>query len=86
MDKQTKRIYEYMLTHYGITAKQAMDDLGVFRLGARIWDLKQQGVPVKSGWITVKNRYDEDTRVKIYWIKGCPDNKKEVEVWQHFMN
>lgn len=72
MDKQTKRVHSYMQEHYGITAKQAMDDLGIFRLGARIYDLKQMGVPVKSGWITVKNRFDEETRVKIYWLEGYP--------------
>ena len=79
MDKQTIRVHNYMKSHYGITAKQAMDDLGIFRLGARIWDLKQQGVPVRSGWITVKNRFDEETRVKIYWLAGYPyKHEKEV--------
>lgn len=79
MDKQTLRLQEYMKQHYGVTAKQAMDDLGIFRLGARIYDLKQMGVPVKSGWITVKNRFGEETRVKIYWLESYPyKHMKEV--------
>ena len=68
MEKQTKWVKEYMETHNGITAKQAMDERGIMRLGARIYELKQAGVPVKSDFIEVKNRYDETARVKLYWI------------------
>lgn len=71
--KQTERVHEYLKTHYFITAKQAMDELGVFRLGARIWDLKNAGVPVQSGWTTVKNRFGEECRVKMYYLRGCPE-------------
>ena len=71
--KQTERVHEYLRTHYYITAKQAMDELGIFRLGARIWDLKNQGVPVQSGWTKVKNRYGEECRVKMYYLRGCPE-------------
>ena len=74
---------EHILWHiqrYGsINPHQAMNYYGCMRLGARIYDLKQMGVPVKSGWITVKNRFGEETRVKIYWLEGYPyKNMKEV--------
>lgn len=65
---QTKRVLEYLQTHPCITAKQAMDELGIFRLGARIWDLKNDGVPIKDGWTTVKNRYGDDCRIKMYYL------------------
>lgn len=70
---QTQRVHEYLKTHYFITAKQAMDELGIFRLGARIYDLKQDGVPVQDGWTKVKNRYGEECRVKMYYLRGCPE-------------
>lgn len=73
MDKQTVRVHEYMKSHYYITALEAMNELGIFRLGARIYDLKAQGVPVQSGWIKVKNRYGEECRVKMYYLRGCPE-------------
>ncbi len=79
MDKQTLRVHEYMKSHYYITAKEAMEELGIFRLGAWIFDLKAQGVPVKSGWKTVKNRYGEDCRVKMYYLTGYPYKLEEVQ-------
>ena len=79
MDKQTVRVHEYMKSHYYITSKEAMEELGIFRLGARIFDLKEQGVPVKSGWKTVKNRYGEDCRVKMYYLTGYPYKLEEAQ-------
>ena len=75
MEKQTQRVVEYLATHYHITAKQAMDDLGIYRLGARIYDLKQSGVDVRSGWKEELNRYGEKCRVKMYWLPGLPEYK-----------
>ena len=37
-------------------------------LGARIWDLKAQGVPIKSETVTGKNRYGERTCFARYSI------------------
>lgn len=79
MESQTKRVHDYMKTHYGITAKQAMDELGIMRLGARIWELKQSGIPVQSGFIKVKNRYGEDCHVKIYYLTGYPYKQEEAK-------
>lgn len=76
MEKQTERVKEYLETHYGLTAKQAMEELGIMRLGARIWDLKQIGVPIKSGFIEVENRFGEKVRVKLYWLTGKPEVKR----------
>ena len=73
MMKQTEMLKAYLENHYGITAKQAMDELGIYRLGARIWDLKKQGVPIKSGFVDVPTRYGETTKVKLYWIEGKPE-------------
>ena len=39
----------------------AVTEYGCYRLGARIWDLKAQGVPIKSETVTGKNRYGERT-------------------------
>lgn len=41
---------------------------GCYRLGARIWDLKAQGVPIKSETVTGKNRYGERTCFARYSI------------------
>lgn len=43
---QTQLVLEYMKTHGSIDQLRAANDLGCFRLAARIADLKAQGVPV----------------------------------------
>lgn len=65
---QAKRILAYMKEHGGITTLEAVRDLGCMRLGARIYELKDSGVDVKSEFIEVENRYGEKCRVKRYWI------------------
>lgn len=70
---QEERLRAYLETHYSITPKQAMDELGIYRLGARIYDLKKKGVPIKSAFIEVPTRTGETTRVKSYWLTGKPE-------------
>lgn len=74
--KQTEKVREYLETHYGITAKQAMEELGIYRLGARIYDLKKTGVPIKSGMIEVPTRDGGTTKVKLYWLAGKPEERR----------
>ena len=46
MKSQENEILEYMIRHGSITQLEAMRDLGCMRLGARVFDLKERGVPV----------------------------------------
>lgn len=68
MNPQSIRLLLYLQNHLYITALEAMNDLGIFRLGARIWDLKQAGIQIQSDWMVVKNRFGEDCRIKKYWV------------------
>jgi len=68
MNPQSVRLLAYLRNHLYITALEAMNDLGIFRLGARIWDLKQAGIQIQSDWRVVKNRFGEDCRIKAYWL------------------
>lgn len=44
---QKSRILNYLKSHpRGLTAIQALDKFGCFRLGARIFELKEQGHPI----------------------------------------
>lgn len=40
---QCEMIVDYLQTHVGITSKEAMEQLGVYRLASRIHDLKEEG-------------------------------------------
>lgn len=68
--KQATRIIRYMQEYGGITALEASRDLGCLRLGARIFELKEQGYDIRSEFTEVENRYGEKCRVKRYWLGG----------------
>ena len=65
---QNQRILNYIDEFGSITQLEALRDLGVMRLASRISDLKKQGYPITSRLESVKNRYDEDCRVKRYFL------------------
>lgn len=65
---QCERIISH-IEHFGsIDPMAALVDLGVFRLAARINDLKADGYRIRSGMVTVQNRFGEDCRVARYSI------------------
>lgn len=61
-----ERVLNYIKKYGSITQKQATDDLGLSRLSARIWDLRQQGKQILTEYITVKNRYGIKIKVTRY--------------------
>ena len=50
-ESQTKLIYQHLKRGSTITPLEALDKYGCFRLGARIYDLKRQGVRITSTMI-----------------------------------
>lgn len=57
---QTERVEQYMRDFGSITQLEAMKDLGVMRLSARIWDLKNRnGVRIKAKQEKAFNRYGD---------------------------
>ena len=66
---QSMKIIKYMMDFGSITPIEAMRDLGVMRLGARIWDLEQEGFEIVHERETGKNRYGENTSYARYRLK-----------------
>lgn len=66
MDKQEKAVLLYMREHGGITALEAVNDLGVMRLACIIYNLKKYGFKIESEWKTKRNRYGSTSNYKIY--------------------
>ena len=56
---QCERVLKYMQDFGSINPKQAMEDLGVMRLAARVADLKKAGYKITKRSATGCNRYDE---------------------------
>lgn len=67
---QCNRILDYMLTHGSITQFDAMRDLGVMRLGARIFELKERGHKIIDEMVEVKDRHGNKCHVKRYMMIG----------------
>ena len=65
---QCDRVLIYIRDFGSITALDAMRDLGVMRLAARISDLKRQGYRIDSRSEVVVNRYEERVSIKRYFL------------------
>jgi hypothetical protein len=63
---QTQRLLEYLRCNRSINPLQAWTELGIYRLAARVNDLKKAGECIESGAVEVKNRYGEECRVAEY--------------------
>lgn len=68
-EAQKRQILRYMLDGNSITDATARELFNCSRVGARIWDLKQDGVPVQDAF---EYRLDHNGKVvkkwKKYWI------------------
>lgn len=58
---QVDRVIDYMKKFGSITTLDAFRDLGITRLSARIYEVKDRGYLVKTETITGKNRFGEKT-------------------------
>ena len=56
---QCERVLKYMQDFDTINPLQALGDLGVMRLGARIWDLRHQGHHISRRMDTGKHPHPE---------------------------
>lgn len=63
---QTSRLREHLDSGKTITRLEALTELGIFELSARIIELKQSGYNVAGKMIRVVNRFGEECRVKEY--------------------
>ena len=66
---QCMKIVKYMKDFGSITPVQAMKDLGVMRLAARISDLEAEGWQIEHERETGENRYGEKTTYARYRLK-----------------
>lgn len=68
MSKTCQKIYQYMALHNGITQAEAFLELGVGRLGARIFEIKNYGVPIQTEMIKVTKKDGSEAHVARYKI------------------
>lgn len=68
-EAQKKQILNWMLSGYVITQMIATERFDCTRLGARIYDLRHDGVPVQDEWeYKLDNKGKVVKKWKKYWI------------------
>ena len=58
------------ITHGSLTPLEALERFGCFRLGARIWELKKRGYPIKCEMVEVKTRDGGTATVARYSLEA----------------
>lgn len=70
MKPQTAATLALLRAHpEGVTALDALDTIGSFRLGARIWELKAAGYDIETDLITTHS----GKRIARYRLIGAPE-------------
>lgn len=54
---QSNDILTYLKSGRSLTPLEALDRFGCLRLGARIWDLKQEGYEIRSEQVEFNGKY-----------------------------
>ena len=70
---QASLIIEYLEEFGSITPLEAIRDIGCYRLSARISDIKDMGVPIKTEMVNVKNRRGKYSRIARYSLAVSAD-------------
>ena len=69
MESQRNVILKALQLGRRLTPLDALRDFSCFRLGARIYELRQAGHPIQSKMIEVEGRLHGKARVKQYWLE-----------------
>lgn len=67
---QKEMILKHMQMHGGITAAEAMEKYGIYRLSARILNLRKDGVQIISEQKKSRNRYGKAVRYDCYKLES----------------
>lgn len=66
METQNRRLLSYLKRHRTIDPLTAWRELGIYRLGARIFDLREAGIEIVSDRAPIENRFGEKVSVALY--------------------
>lgn len=67
---QRKKVLDYIQRFGSITPVEAMWDLGIMRLAARVYDLRRMGYNVVGNTEVGRNRYGEPVHYTRYTLEG----------------
>lgn len=70
MTPQAQKLLGYLKDHKKIQPLEALKKLGIYRLSARILDLRKEGISITTNRIQVKNRQKEICYVAEYKLEA----------------
>ncbi len=68
-ETQCMKVLRYLREFGSITAAEAMEHFGCFRLAARIADLRDEGIAIESEIRAGKNRFGDTIYFAVYTLK-----------------
>lgn len=68
---QTERLRRHLEAGNTVNPLEAWRQLGIYRLSARIRDLREAGVDVRGEFVEVRNQFGEKCRVKQYSMEAA---------------
>lgn len=77
---QKERVLKYIEDFGSISSFEAYKDLGITQLGARIWELKKDGVEIRTRWKVSYNRYLEKVTYKEYYLEEEKENERTKRI------
>ncbi len=72
LQPQTRRVLEWLREHDSLNPLQAWQELGIYRLSAKIDHLRKAGFKVRTDRRVVQNRVKEECHVAFYVLEGNP--------------
>lgn len=78
MNDQTELLLDYLKRNGSITAVQALNDLGIMRLSARVYDLRAQGYDITLTMKSGRNRFGKPVSYGIYRLEAAPDDSGQL--------
>ena len=67
---QNEMVLDYLKAHGVITDKQAFEELAIRRLAARISNLREQHIPIKTVMVSKPNRFGRITTYAEYHLEA----------------
>lgn len=74
INTQNKAILNHLMSGKEISPQVAMTEFGCLRLGARIYDLREQGYPIMTTMRVAKNRFGRKVQYASYKLEQADLN------------
>lgn len=67
---QCEMVLNHIKAFGSISDAEAYEEYGIRRLGARVFDLRQRGIPIGTVEVRCKNRFGKKTKFARYYLKA----------------